>query len=642
MSAIARLRALVAGTALLLAVLVPVAPVAATVLGFAVVFALAPLGETGAVRAGRLLLLGLVVGQFGYSVPWPAPLPPRVAVAWVLAALATLAWLATRPDPWAAARDALPEVAAPEWAVGAFAAIVAWWHAPWAGGPEHALSRLFMGWDHAGHFAMVEQLRAPTDTFGGAFGGYPRGYHALVAGVMELGVGRPAGLESEVAAYGVAHVVVIGVSLIMAAAFVLATPALRRWPVLLVPALAGLVTLYLQLDDSAQGAYYGFGGFVVSAALAAAGTLLLVTWRQGDDARHWVLWGAAVAGVFGTWTLLLAFLAPVPVAAWLARRREPGILLRLLRSLPWALPLPLLAFLVQQTPTEGLTTAGDAPGTAGTGLLAAIDRFLLLGGAIRSSSLGWPVLLAFAGLVLPIVLAIVARRRRDAEVAATVSLVAVSAVALLMSGAMLGYAQYRVGAARYYGIKVLCATTIVAGSVALVAGATLTDLAVGVRHTLARVIAGVTAVILLFAVGAPLPLGAVRLSPGAAVRADFASQRPDRRAPLARSVFAACAVLPGRGEYYLLTPGTNHEDAVRAGVWIIGCGQNWDSDQAEVLRRLLPDRAGQGAEIVLDVPTDAARILATRPKARVIVPAALAEPVRDAAGPFAADRVLTF
>ena len=60
-----------------------------------------------------------------------------------------------------------------------------------------------------------------------------------------------------------------------------------------------------------------------------------------------------------------------------------------------------------------------------------------------------------------------------------------------------------------------------------------------------------------------------------------------------------------------------------------------------LLENLLPDRAGQGAEIVLDVPRDAARILAARPGAVVIVPEHLASSVRAAAGPFRGDRVLT-
>ena len=58
----------------------------ATVLAALVVWALLPLGATGVSRLGQLLLLGLVAGQFAYSVPWPDALPPRVATVWVLAA----------------------------------------------------------------------------------------------------------------------------------------------------------------------------------------------------------------------------------------------------------------------------------------------------------------------------------------------------------------------------------------------------------------------------------------------------------------------------------------------------------------------------------------------------------------------------
>ena len=639
-------RAVLGALALALVALGVGAPLVATPLAALVVLAVLPLHATGAARVGQVLLLGLVAAQFSYAVPWPDALPPRVATVWVLAAVALLVRAALRPEPADALRAALPRLGAPEAAVAGFGLLLLWWFLPWAGDADHVLVRMMLGWDHAGHFAMVEQLRTPTDSFAAAFGGYPRGYHAGVAALMELGVGRSAPLDTEFAAYGHASVVVVALTLLMAAALACAAPVFRRRPALLVPVLAGLTTLYLLVDDTAQVPYYGFGGFLVAAGLAAAAALLVLTWRRDADAWHWLLFGAAVAGVFGTWTILLAFLAPVPLAVWVARRTEPGILLRLVRAAPAALPLPALALLTHQSPAAGL--AGEGTG-ATESLGASIDRFLLLGGAIRTSSLGWPIVFALAGVLLPFVVERLARRRPPAvpraELAAVAALALVSAVGLSLAAAMLGYEYVRVGGPRYYGIKVLCATTVVAGTIGLVAAATITDAAAprlrAARAARAALTAAATAA-LLCPVGSPVPLGALPLSPGGAVRRDLASSGPDRRAGLAQALRAACAVIDGRrGEYYLLTPGTNHEDAVRVGVWVIGCGQNWDSDQSSVLRTLLPDRAGQGAEIVLDVPRDAARILAARPGAVVIVPEHLASSVRAAAGPFRGDRVLT-
>lgn len=643
-SAAPRVRAGLGALGVVLVTLGVFAPLVATPLAVLVVLVLAPLHATGAARLGQLLLLGLVAGQFSYAVPWPEALPPRIAVAWVLAAAALLAWSAAGRDPAAALRARLPRLGAPEVAVAGFGLLLGWWFLPWAGDADHVLVRMMLGWDHAGHFAMVEQLRSPTEAAATAFGGYPRGYHAGVAALMELGIGRPDALGAEFAAYGHASVVLVALTLLMATALACAAPVFRRRPLLLAPLLGGLVTLYLQVEDTAQVPYYGFGGFLVAAGLATAAALLVLTWRRDADAWHWLLFGAAVAGVFGTWTILLAFLAPVPLAVWAARSAEPGILLRLARTAPWALPLPALALLTQQSPAVGL--AGEGGGASET-LWAAIDRFLLLGGAIRTSSLGWPIVFALAGALLPFVAERLARRRPSAvartELAGVAALGLVSAVALALAAAMLGYEFARVGGPRYYGIKVLCATTVAAGTIGLVAAATLVDALTRRRRVgLTAALGAAAAVVLLFALGSPVPLGGLPLSPGGTVRRDLASTGPDRRAGLAQALRATCAVVDGRrGEYYLLTPGTNHEDAVRVGVWVIGCGQNWDSEQSSELRRLLPDRAGQGAEIVLDVPRDAARILAARPQAVVVVPEQLGAAVRAAAGPFRAGRVLT-
>ena len=97
-----------------------------------------------------------------------------------------------------------------------------------------------------------------------------------------------------------------------------------------------------------------------------------------------------------------------------------------------------------------------------------------------------------------------------------------------------------------------------------------------------------------------------------------------------------------RGEYYLLVPGTNHEDEVRAGLWVISCGLNWDSTQAIDLRRYLPDTRENGAYDLIDIPRDGARILALAPGAILIVPRAAEASLRRALLPDQQGRVLTY
>jgi hypothetical protein len=210
---------------------------------------------------------------------------------------------------------------------------------------------------------------------------------------------------------------------------------------------------------------------------------------------------------------------------------------------------------------------------------------------------------------------------------------------------MLGYEVARVGSLRYYGIKVLCAATLVAGSVALVTSAQVLDgllsrprppIAVGAA------VAVLTAAMLLFH-GGPVRLGPLQASPGGLARAYLASAEPERRQLLSDAIRASCKAIAGNpGEYYLLVPGANHDDLVRANVWLITCGLDLGStDHSAVLRKLLPGQPQDGRTII-DLPVDTRRILQARPLARVIVSTADAPAARQELTSAEVDRVVTY
>jgi hypothetical protein len=206
------------------------------------------------------------------------------------------------------------------------------------------------------------------------------------------------------------------------------------------------------------------------------------------------------------------------------------------------------------------------------------------------------------------------------------------AVALAAAWGVLGYEYARVGEPRYYGIKLLCAATVAGGSLAVAASAQLLDAVWPARLTRPATAVSATALtaVLLLCAGSPVALGPLPASPGGRVRADLASSGPELRQPLSRSIRAACGVIDGRrGEYYLLVAGVNHEDHVRANVWLITCGLDWGSpDHSPVLRDLLPDRDTDGGRTIVDLPADTRRILTARPEASVIVAAHEAPLVR--------------
>ncbi|MBI4901610.1 MAG: hypothetical protein HY829_14210, partial [Actinobacteria bacterium] len=561
-------------TSTALAVLCLVAPLAATLTSALFVLWLAPLGRSITGRVGAMLLIWMSMSQFAYLVAWPVSFPPRQAVAWTLAAVAAVVWRAVK-GPGPRPPQLLVRQGPPMVALLAFAGTVVWWFWPWRGDAGHVLNRMLLGWDSSGHFAIVEQLRAPQVAADSSFPGYPRGYHSLVASLMELGSGSPAGLDSELVAYAYAALVVMGASLVLLAAFVLDSPVVRRRPVLLPLVVAALVTLLLQLDDAAQVPYLGFGNFLEAVGFAGAGVLVALAWTRRADAWSWFLWGCAVAGVVGAWPLLVVFLAPVPLGVWLARRRFEKTALARMVSRAGAALVPLVLAALAQPPVTRVVASAAQP-TAGP--LTALDRFLLLDGAIGTSSLGWPMVFPLAGIAVPLGLALYGRRSPASLRIAWLWLPA--AAAMVTAFAMLGYEIARVGSLRYYGIKALCAAVLVAGPVAIVTSASAVDglLLRRLRPVAVTVATAVLTVTLLLCDGGPVRLGPLQASPGGAERAYTASAGPEQRQRLSDAVRASCTAIAGRpGEYYLLVAGAAHDDLVRANVWLITCGLDWGS-----------------------------------------------------------------
>lgn len=613
-------------SALVVGALCWLAPVAGVLVAVGVVLALVPTAATLVGRIGVLVLVWLSASQFSYLVRWSPSFPPRQAVAWGVVAVVAIAGTAAREGHLA---RSLPRVGAPEAALGAFALAVGWWIVPWIGDSDHVLERLFLGWDHSGHFAMVEQLRAPSPAWGGAFPGYPKGFHALAASLVELGLGAPRTFEPEVVAYTYASLAVVGASLLLLAAQVLGTRAFRARPLLLPPAVTALVAILFLLDDASQATYYGFVNFLEASALAGAAMLLPLGWTRRLDPWRGFLLGAAAAGIVGTWPLLLAFLVPIPVGVWLGRRRhESGVLRRLAGTAILGVVPVLAAFAAQPRAAAGVAGPADAPPMT---WWEAVDRFLLLDGGIRTSSLTWLIAVPLVGVAAPLALAVLAGRPGHRSRAEARWLWPAPALAVAMGLSMVLYEHLRVGQPRYYGVKVLCASTITAGCVGVAAVAALLAArprpVAGPRRS-ARVLSAVAALVLLCMAGPPIPVGGW-VSPGGAVRAMVASTGPADRLALARAVRASCSAVAGRpGEYYLLLVGATREDLVRANVWVIGCGENWGSDQPQELRRLLPDRREDGGQEVIDLPDTALAILSARPSARVLVSQA-ARPVAE-------------
>lgn len=635
-----RVRVLLIVAGLALCLLCLTVPMAAAVASAMVVVALAPIGRTVVGRVGAVLLVWMTASQFAYSFSWPTSFPPRQAIGWSIAGIVVLGWRTIR---WPGARQAVGRIGLPEVALLAFTSITVWWFSPWRGDATHVLDRMLLGWDSSGHFGMVEQLRFPQAAGAAMFPSYPRGFHALVASLMELGGGHPGGLDAELVAYTYASTAVIGMSLVMLAAYVLDAPVFRRAPVLLVPAVSALVTLFLQLEDAAQVPYYGFGNFLEAAAFAGAGILLTVRWSRREDSWRWFLLGCAAAGIIGTWPPLLAFLAPVPVAAWLSRRRfQHDTLRRLAYRAVISLAVVLVAVFVQPRVSQVLASSAPASATPVSPLVA-LDRFLLLDGAIATSALGWPVVFPLAGILVP--LGLVMYGRRSPSGLRVAYLWVPSALALGMAITMLAYEVVRVGSPRYYGIKVLCATTLAAGSVAVVACTYVLEEVL--RRPRPRVTVG-TAVALLSAVllvcdGGPVALGPLPASPGGGVRAVIASDQPEKRKGLSDAIRSACSAVAGKpGEYYLLVPGATHDDLVRANSWIITCGLDWWSpDHSTALRELLPDKAADGLTVV-DLAVDTRRILQARPRSRVVVAEAVAATATANLTTAEKDRLVTY
>lgn len=607
-----RARALLAaGVAAGLLALCLTLPLVATLVAVAVVLALLPIHTSLVGRIPPVFVCWLALSQAGYVLTWPTGFPPRQAVLWTIAALVALCFAVRRPPAW-------PRLDPAAAGVAGFVAVMCWAWWPWRGDAVHVLDRMLLGWDHSGHYAMVEQLRWGLSADAVGFPGYPRGFHATVASIMELSIGAPAPMPQEIVAYCYGTLTVLGIALAVLVSAVLSTPGLRTRLAFVVPAVAGLITILLLLNDASQAPYYGFDNFVVGCCLAGYAMLLPYGWNRGNDRSRWFMLGVSAAAVFGLWTVLLPFLVPIPLAVYLGRRGEPRLLRRTLAPVVVAAVPVLLAMLIQQSPTR----AAAAPGQAVT-LFSVFDTFLLITGAITTSSLGWPIVFALSGIAAPLAYAVL--RRRHHRRAGTAGWLWLSpATGLLMSVVMLAYEYSRVGEPRYYGVKVLCATTITAGSLGIAASAYFLSRwnPTFVRRPRLRVLtSAIATAVLLNCAGTPFPLPPIALSPGGAVRADLASDRPDARAPLARGILASCALIQGHpGEYYLLLPSISRADLVRAGVWMITCGQSWSTDQTAVLRQLLPDTREKGGDTIIDLPVTAKRILTIRPYAKVLVP----------------------
>ncbi len=285
----------------------------------------------------RVLLAGcLLLGWSQVLWWWPLAVgePGRVTLGLAVLAGALAAWIGGAEHPGGRARRLWPRLRPADLALGLPVGIGIACTGPWleAKTPTQTLGMLMGGWDNVAHFSMVHMIRRfgatvdalppPTPGTTWQFAGYPQGFHAVAAGVVELLIGpADTGLGPELTAYTRAMaLVVIAVTTTVVAGFC-ALPAVRRRPVLACPVAAFGSAVFL-LGPGAQAIGGGIVNFAVACGLAVAVVLLAVTTARVVSPLTLAAIGGAVVGVATSWVLLLALAGPALLVLVLPLRRR--------------------------------------------------------------------------------------------------------------------------------------------------------------------------------------------------------------------------------------------------------------------------------------------------------------------------------
>jgi hypothetical protein len=205
---------------------------------------------------------------------------------------------------------------------------------------SRVLTLLIPGWDNLAHYAMVHSIRvtgevsyqAPWITSGETrpYAMYPQGYHAAVAGTMELLAAPTVGSTNhELVLYAHAEALVVILAVTALAAGICALPRLRRRPAVAAP-LVALVVAGFMSGPGATALQNGFPNFVVACALVGIVLLLIAPLQRVISPVILGAIGGAIVGIAYTWALLLVFaifalatlVMPLSRRRWVASRGQ--------------------------------------------------------------------------------------------------------------------------------------------------------------------------------------------------------------------------------------------------------------------------------------------------------------------------------
>lgn len=193
-----------------------------------------------------------------------------------------------------------------------------------------AMTRFLKGWDNVAHFDMASMITSHGVLInrlqagpGGdwAYLQYPQGFHAAAATVMEAVAGRDALPSELVATYARSSALICLLAVVTVVAGVCSVPAMRRRPVLALPA-AVFVTATFVLGPGGMVLHDGFPNFMVAVALLACIPLLVAQMERPTSLPLLVALGGAGLGVAHNWALLLTVGAAGAVGVLLPLRRR--------------------------------------------------------------------------------------------------------------------------------------------------------------------------------------------------------------------------------------------------------------------------------------------------------------------------------
>lgn len=187
-------------------------------------------------------------------------------------------------------------------------------------GPQ-ALSVLMSTWDNSSHFNMYYMLRTHGTVIPMAglpeagFMEYPQGFHAALATMADLVLGRPpASLAKELVSYSRLSALVSVISAVMVTAGLTSLPWVQRRPLVCAPLVVFVITAW-SFGTASHANFYAFQNFLLGVALLVC---LMIVIAFADVLARPVIFaaaGGAVVGIANSWSLLLLLVAPALVLA---------------------------------------------------------------------------------------------------------------------------------------------------------------------------------------------------------------------------------------------------------------------------------------------------------------------------------------